>query len=866
MKRTLLATSGIIALTVPAAASAQIDEIVVTATKREQTLQEVPVAVSVVQEDTIENAQIIDVFDLQTVVPSLRVSQNQSSGNTTFTIRGFGNGANNVGIEPSVGVFIDGVYRSRSASAISDLAQIERIEVLRGPQSTLFGKNASAGVISIVTERPQFDLGGNVELTYGNYDQKIVKAYLTGPLSETVAFSVQGSINGRDGYAENLTNGDDLNERDRWAVRGQLLFEPTDNLTFRAIADYDQLEEACCYTGNLQAGPTTGVIRALGGQVVTGDFYGYDAYYTFTPQNDIENKGLSLQADWDVGPAQITSITAYREKYGQENFDGDFTSLDVIGELSAISNTKTFTQELRVTGETERFGWLAGAFYFNEDVRADSYVAYGADQRAYVTALALQGAGVDITAPGIIPAIQAGSDLGGQNPLTTIEGALGLPRGTFFADGQTFATLFDQDDESLSLFGQLDFDVTDRLTATVGLNYTTDKKDVSLTSYNQDVFSSLNLVQIGGGLIQQQAFATAFQENTGLAPTPDNIALIGQLNPQGLAAIQAGAQAFADANAANAEVNPLLALVPLQFLPPQVEFPNAVEGGQTDDDDLSYTLRLAYDVTDRVNVYGSYATGFKASSWNLTRDSRPFPSDTGALQAADLLPNTTTAALGTYAGTRFAGPEESKVWEVGAKAQFAWGAVNLALFDQTIEGFQSNLFQGTGFVLANAGKQSVQGAEIEVSATPFDRLDVNFAATLLDPEYDRFVGAPGPNGPTDLSGEKPDGISEVSTSTSFTYHQPTPWGEAFLRGEWQYESDTSTADNVPDTVEGREVNLFNASLGLTMDNGFEALLWGRNLFNDEWVQVAFPGTAQAGTYYGYPNAPRTWGVTVRKRF
>src|SRR5688572_15552702 len=144
--------------------------IIVTATKREQTLQEIPLAVSVVTAETIERAQIRDLKDLSTVVPSLRVNQQASATNTNFIIRGFGNGANNPGIEPSVGVFVDGVYRSRSAAQIGDLPDIQRIEVLRGPQSTLFGKNASAGVISIVTQKPQFEFGGSAEVTYGNYD------------------------------------------------------------------------------------------------------------------------------------------------------------------------------------------------------------------------------------------------------------------------------------------------------------------------------------------------------------------------------------------------------------------------------------------------------------------------------------------------------------------------------------------------------------------------------------------------------------------------------------------------------------------------------------------------------------------------
>ena len=174
-----LATS--LALSPAFAQENAIEEIIVTASKRAQTLQEVPIAVSVVSADTIEKAQINDILDLQTLVPSLRITQLQTTGNTNFVIRGFGNGANNPGIEPSVGVFIDGVYRSRSAAALADMPNVERVEVLRGPQSTLFGKNASAGVINVVTAAPNMDaIGGSASLVYGNYNQVIVKGDIDG--------------------------------------------------------------------------------------------------------------------------------------------------------------------------------------------------------------------------------------------------------------------------------------------------------------------------------------------------------------------------------------------------------------------------------------------------------------------------------------------------------------------------------------------------------------------------------------------------------------------------------------------------------------------------------------------------------------
>ena len=219
------------------------NDIIVTASKRETTLQDTPIAVSVTTQATIEQAQVRDLIDIQTLIPSLRVSQLQSSANTNFIIRGFGNGANNPGIEPSVGVFIDGVYRSRSAAQIGDLPNLRRVEVLRGPQSTLFGKNASAGIISIVTAEPSFHFGGTAELSYGNYNAFVAKGSVTGPITDTVAFSLAGNYNRRDGYAYDARLGTNVNNRNRFGFRGQLLWQPTDALKVRLIGDFDRLDE-----------------------------------------------------------------------------------------------------------------------------------------------------------------------------------------------------------------------------------------------------------------------------------------------------------------------------------------------------------------------------------------------------------------------------------------------------------------------------------------------------------------------------------------------------------------------------------------------------------------------------------------------
>jgi outer membrane receptor protein involved in Fe transport len=761
-----------------------LEEVVVTAAKREQTLQEVPVAVSVVSGETLEQAQVLDIKDLQTLVPSLRVTQQQTSGNTNFLIRGFGNGANNAGIEPSVGVFIDGVYRSRVGSALADLPKLERIEVLRGPQSTLFGKNASAGVINVVTARPDLAaFGGSVSATVGNYDQTLVRGDVTGPVSDSLAFSLFGSYNRRDGYFKNLESGADINELDRWTARGQLLWLPTDSLELRLIVDGESLDEACCGVANLLDGPTGDVVRSLGGRLVPNDVFAYKNYYDFDPSNEIDTRGASLQVDWDLGGMTLTSISAYRELEQYQNSDVDFTSARLVAVNAGTTDIETFTQELRLTSSAgDRLDWMLGAFYFDEEVKITNDFRYDDQFRDYADALS--GGGVTLFE----------SILGLFDPSIT--------PGTFFAPGQGYPDeRAGQDDETLSLFAQGDWRFSDVLTLTLGANYTRSEKDAYVGIVATDVFSAIELPP------------------------------------------------------------PAAALAPLQFLPPFLDFPNAVEDGQSDDDEVTWTARLAWDVSANLNAYIGASTGFKPTSWNLSRDSRPFARDLPALEAAGLtVPNLTT-------GTRFAGPEESTVYEVGVKAEYDSVAFNLAVFYQEIEGFQSNIFSGTGFQLANAGKQSVEGFEFDIDWAPLDRLRLAFAVTYLDPEYDSFPEGSGVDGPEDLSGTRPAGIHEWSTNTSAVYNFSLgSAADAYLRLEHIYEDEVPTVENVPPELSSREVNMFNASFGVYFANGIELNLWGRNLNEDEYILQSFPSVAQAGSYSSYPNQPRTYGLTLRKVF
>lgn len=851
------------------------NEIIVTATKREQTLQDVPVAVSVATAEAIQRAEIRDLKDLTTIVPSLRVTQLQSSANTNFIIRGFGNGANNAGIEPSVGVFVDGVYRSRTAAQINDLPNISRVEVLRGPQSTLFGKNASAGVISIVTEEPQFDFGGSAEASYGNYNAMVARGYVTGPLSEAVAVSVAGGWSQRDGYMRDLGTGDRTNERNRWFARGQILIEPSSTFKARIIADYDSIDENCCGVVNLQSslppqlggppgGGATVVIQQLGGGVTDPAHpYAGVVYDNINSTNDIDNWGISAQFDLDLGAAQVTSITAYRNNSAITAQDPDFSSADLINPIAADVNIDTFTQELRVNADIGDVAHvLLGAFYIKDKVDQTGQLYWGSQTRPYASAL------IGSLSGGAVP------DIGTlEGVLGTLEGDPGKYINSFFRPGDGNDETFTLDSEAFSIFGQVDIDLAPGLTLTLGGNYTKDTKDYTAAIDGSDVFSQVDLVADGNTAIYQQGLATTIGGpgflNLGRPATAQEIGAFAAGNPAAFGMVSAGTQAFADANDENPNVNPLLALQPLQFLPQFVNVPNEVEDGHVSDDDFSYTVRLAYDINDIINVYASYATGFKAASVNLSRDSRSLQADAAALQAAGL-----TQVNQTY-GTRFADPEESTVYEVGLKANWGRASANVAVFQQEIAGFQSNVFTGSGFALSNAGKQSTFGVEFEGRAQLFEGFTANLGVTYLDPKYDDFqFSAVG-----DLSGTRPGGIPTWTVVIGGQYERDLGSGTLILSGSYHYESDVKITEGLSGFLPlgtdaaiaaadpfHRQVDEVTASVAYAFDNGLEVSVWGRNLLDDRYMLQVFDSVAQPLAISGYPNQPRTYGVTARFRF
>ena len=789
------------------AQSNNVEEVVVTATKTERTLQEVPVAVSVVTADTIEKANIVDLMDLKAVVPSLDARQYQSTTNATFFIRGFGNGSNNPGIEPSVAVFVDGVYRSKIQGQISDLPLVERIEVLRGPQSTLFGKNASAGVVNIVTKKPSFEEFTSMTTSFGNYNSKQAKIYNTGPLNETMAYSVSANINTRDGQSNNPTTGNKLNDRDRFGFRSELLITPADDLSIRITADYDEYDETCCVVGSTAYGVANQVAALLGGQVIPNDPFSQTAFFTFDPISNGENVGLSMHIEKNFSNTTLESITSYRTSDNYEVQDVDFDAADVIAPSPISKELSGMTQEIRWYSEdNDKVNWLVGGFYYQEDMDFNESIYFGSNWRTYI----------DAFVPGAISGVSA---------------ALGIPDALLFGAGQGNTETATQDNSTISLFAQADIQITDRLNALVGLSYIEDKKTVSYNQINTGIFSNLDFVGIG------------------------TLGLIAAGFPAAQAAVLARDPVY----------NQLLPLQALQFIPQFVNFPNAAQDGQSKDDNIDYTAKLSFALNDAVNIYGGISTGFKATAWNISRNSLPDATEQAALKAAG-----TPAGPNTGLGQRYASPEEAEVLELGAKIYLPNGYLNIAIFDQEIKGFQSNTFIGTGFVLANAGSQSADGVEFDLVFSPVESLDLAISGLFMDPIYDSFpASASG-----DLTGTVPSNVPEDTISSTATWNWNSGQYDGYVRFSHLYASEVKLVENVAwqaildSKGNGRKKqDTLNFSAGINRGN-FALTLWGKNINDDEFLTTVFPATADPSqtSFFGYPNAFKTYGLTLNYSF
>lgn len=475
----ILAGAAGLVLSSQAGAQAMLEEVVVTAQKREQNLQDVPIAVAAYSGQALQENGVKDIFELQTSAPGLVVDQNQSATTSSFSIRGIGTGGNNFGQESSVGLYVDGVYRSRQSSMISQLVDIASVDVLRGPQGTLFGRNTLSGAIQFKSVKPDHEGTGFVEVTAGNYGLlNFSGATSMSLIEDELAIRFTGSTSERDGWIDNLnTPGDDeINNRDRWGWRLQALYTPTDELTVHFIVDDSEIEESCC-------GTTVMWDNNRVDQRFTDGRFGSDALLepnggTFISENRIfdrvmainanpdsrsEDSGWSVEINYDFSDEHtLTSITGYREFTSYDFIDADFTDLEALTDEN-LAEQESISQELRVAYTGESLNYVAGVYYFEQSLDSVSTLGFG----EHTELLAANSVGLPLEVFYLF--------FGGQ--------------GGFFPPGAFARDVNNQDHESWAVFGQFDFVISDAFTLTAGLRYSDERKELSTIYTESDAVS-----------------------------------------------------------------------------------------------------------------------------------------------------------------------------------------------------------------------------------------------------------------------------------------------------------------------------------------------------------------------------------------
>ncbi len=860
-----------------------LDTLVVTAQKREEVMQDVPMIVTSLSQQALQDTGVRDIKDLQIMVPGLTVTSTQNEAITTARIRGIGTVGDNMGLESSVGVVIDGVYRPRNSVGFGDLGELERIEVLKGPQGTLFGKNTSAGVINVVTRRPDHELGGGGEVTVGNYGALGLAGWFNAPMGDYAAFRFYAAHRDRDGWM-NVTTGAGPRTEDKdydqnfRTFRAKLLLEPVDGVDIVLSADITRRDENCCTAVQLVSGtsPST-LINAIGGGNAIApsgqaDPWARRAYSNRDTSQYIDDKGVQAEVNIDLdafGGATLTSITGARDWDAVNGRDYDFSAVDMLymnpKESESYNRFKTFSQEFHLSGSTDTVDWLVGMFYANEDLDKTETYSIGSGYEPYLSTLVGASALPQIKAA-LDPTLAALSaqyqlpltmSINPANPAAFLSQFSGRPFGSTFT-GMGALDKYEQNSKNLALFTNNTWHATEAFDVTMGLRYTREKKtlDAVYDNPNGSLACAASLANPGAGIARLLAARIA---NLSQLPAANQAALINQL------ATALGSSAAGQALVAG--------VVGRMCLP----WTNALHDGDVtyqsrSENEWSGTLKFAYRWNDNAMTYFSAARGYKAGGFNLDR--------------------TQVGVTPTTADTSFPG-EFVDSYELGAKTTWADGnlLLNGALFHQSYSDFQLNSFLGTSFVVRSIPKVTSQGLDAELlwQATP--GLMLQTGLVYADTKYGRNIPGCDYVGPGQTSaacpsigqlyklpGAQMSFAPEWSLSASVTYE----WnigsnleGRFNIGGKWLSEYNTGSdldAEKLQDAYA-----VVNARIGIgSRDRRWQLEFWGMNIFDQDYVQVAFDGPLQApgdptpgnplNTYNGFLGAPRTYGATLRFSF
>ncbi len=453
----------------------QMSEVVITSRRRIETAQNVPISISVVSGSQVENAGAFNVNRLKELIPSVQL-YTSNPRNTGINIRGLGSpfGLTNDGLDPGVGFYVDGVYFARPAAATLDFIDIEQIEVLRGPQGTLFGKNTTSGAFNITTRRPSFKPGANFEVSYGNYGYIQAKSSLTGALSKKFAGRISFSGTQRNGLIENIRTGKYTNELNNLGVRGQLLFKPSDKTSIILAADvstqkpdgYAQLVAGVVQTKRPGYRQFDSIISALNYQLPSRNAFDrkIDHDVPWNSGNDLG--GISLNIERKIGAGTLTSTTAWRYWDWDPSNDRDFTGLQALAKSQNPSTHQNWSQEIRYAGEfSSRLSGVVGLFYIDQEVKTNGLEESGSAQWRF-----------------------------SQSSISPLWRTPGLFEGFGIKTTSTIKS------QSAAAFANIDWEITNGLHILPGIRFNYDKKDVN---YNRIASGGLDTATFNGTTAQK---------------------------------------------------------------------------------------------------------------------------------------------------------------------------------------------------------------------------------------------------------------------------------------------------------------------------------------------------------------------------
>jgi iron complex outermembrane recepter protein len=788
-----------------------LEEIIVTAEKRSQNLQDVPISVVAINAQQVQDAGITNIRNLAILTPGLTVTSEGNEAITTARIRGIGTVGDNPGLESSVGVNIDGVYRPRNGVAFGDLGEIEQIEVLYGPQGELFGKNNDAGVINITTKRPSSTFGTTAEVTGGNFNDREVRASVTGPLSDIMAGRLYMGFQQNSGFLQ-VVNGvgpstqNNTNDRKAYNARGQLLITPSDGVDFLIIADYAKRNESCCSAVVEYPGPFQGLVNVFASTPLLGGKTGglgdspligqpgvvrlpnsYVAYDNQIITQNVRDMGISGELNWNLGFGKLTSITAWRDNTVAGGNDVDYTGIDLLsfpddGNANS-TDFKQFSEELRLAGKVGPLDWLVGGFFNNEILTTRTLGAIGDQFETYISAVASASIGQPF------------------NPLLVSQLTGDAPGATFGGTG--YNDSYQQTARSFALFTNETYNITQGLDLTVGLRGTEEKKTAT-ASFNG----------IGGG-----PGCGALLNSPGLFAPPLN---------------GTNAQAFLLGYGCFSGLDPL------------------INGKGFDQSN-----------TEEAMVYASAANGYKAGGYNLSRvTAAPSPTD-----PIGLAPNFDTHFPRETVESGEVG-FKTTLFDKTLR-------LNAAVFYQKYTDFQLNTFTGIQFVVTSLDKVVSKGVDVDFAwATPISGLTIaggvtqdltninNFGNALPD-----FCGGPG-NGCTMRDNNRLSFAPLWSGALSASYLLPVS-GTLGIRTsvEEKYNSSYNTGSDLDPRKIQEGFGLLNGRIGFgALDESWAIEAWGANLADKYYYAVAFDSPFQFNTITSYLGAPRTFGLTARMKF